>query len=249
MKLLYPVLFAAYVFAEGEDCFDDCEDGDMACLMACDARSGGKKFSHIVRMVNANVNTAFSYSEMVKRISNYGCHCFPGSSRSAIGYGQAVDQIDEACRSLQQCHKCVDIDFNNACDVDFGRYRYDIDAGTGAVDCSRNSGCKLAQCLCDAEFAYNLGSFWDDANHNEFYWLSKRNKKVRAKKGLPIMDPSATCVQSCGMNVDTCCGDNFPNKKPFDSSARSCCAVSGATYDFATQECCADGSIRNPGSC
>merc|ERR1712096_379842 len=117
MKLLYTALaFAAYVIAEGDDsCFEEC-DNDMACMMACDARAkdGGKKFSHIVRMVNANVVTAYSYSEMVKRISNYGCHCFPGSSRSAIGYGAAVDQIDEACRSLQQCHKCVDIDFGNA---------------------------------------------------------------------------------------------------------------------------------------
>jgi hypothetical protein len=103
MKLLYPVLFAAYVLAEGEDCFDECEDGDMACLMACDARSGGKKFSHIVRMVNANVNTAFSYSEMVKRISNYGCHC----SR------EVVDQQLDMVKPLIKLTKPAD-PFNSA---------------------------------------------------------------------------------------------------------------------------------------
>lgn len=209
----------------------------------------GRKFSAIMEMVNANVNTAFTYSEMVKRVQNYGCHCFPGTSRSAIGYGTPVDELDSACRTLQQCHKCVDIEFSNSCDVDFGKYRYAVDAVTGNVDCSRNSGCKLAQCMCDAEFAYSLGSFWADADHNEFFWLGKKNKRARAKAGLAIMDPASTCTQSGGLEVDTCCGAAFPNKVPYESASRACCAVSGKTYDFATEECCVDGSVRSPGAC
>ena len=144
----------------------------------------------------------------------------------------------------------MDIEFPNECDVDMGRYRFNVDPDTGVVDCSRNKGCKLAQCTCDAEFAYSVGTFWEDKNHNEFYWLSKRNKKIRAKKGLPIMKVEDTCKMPTGeQSVDTCCGNSFPHKQPFDSGLRSCCASSGRTYDFATQECCADGSIKSPGAC
>ena len=36
-----------------------------------------RKFSAIVDMVNGQITTSFSYAEVVKRIQNYGCHCFP----------------------------------------------------------------------------------------------------------------------------------------------------------------------------
>lgn len=245
MKLLYAYpLLAVAVFAEDdytdEYDYDDSDDPEVR---------GSKKFSGITEMVNANIATAFSYSEISKRLQNYGCHCFPGSTRSAIGHGNAVDELDEACRTLGQCHKCVDIDFGNACDVDWGKYRYTVD-GSGAVDCSRNTGCKLAQCLCDAEFAYSVGGFWDDANHNGFFWLQKRNKKIRAKNGMPIMDPAVTCQATLGgVQPDSCCGNAFPNKKPYDSTARDCCALSGTTFNAGFEECCADGSVRNIGAC
>lgn len=66
---------------------------------------GERKFSHILKMVQTQINTQYSFKQLVKMIQNYGCHCFPGLSRAAGGAGAAQDAYDELCRDLARCHK------------------------------------------------------------------------------------------------------------------------------------------------
>ena len=71
-----------------------------------------------------------------------------------------------------------------------------------------------------------------------------------ANAGTPVFDMAATCVAT-GANdqPDACCGDAFPNKIPYASTARSCCSASAKTYDPVTATCCPDGTIKAPGAC
>ena len=87
-----------------------------------------RKFSAIMDMVfAANIDTEHEQSTFWKMITNYGCHCFPGYSRSVSGMGKPKNVVDSACRSLQRCKKCIEIEgFNGECengDTHQGRYR------------------------------------------------------------------------------------------------------------------------------
>ena len=56
-----------------------------------------------------------------------------------------------------------------------------------------------------------------------------------ANAGTPVFDYDATCQKiDQGSNADACCGAAYPNKKPYSS---------------VTKECCADGSLKFIGSC
>lgn len=211
----------------------------------------GRKFSHIVRMINMKLTvqgkTTFTYSEIVKKIQNYGCHCFPGMSRIAGGVGAPVDQLDSACRKLARCHKCVDIEYNRECDVDFGKYKWSfVGVSADEVECQAGqTDCKMSQCACDKEFADEIATFWDDANYNTYYWLNKHNVKQN-----PTFDFASTCVSGANnVQADMCCGDQYPSKQPYDSTQRMCCDQSGRTYNDAMEDCCPDGSIKTLGSC
>merc|ERR1712110_522013 len=102
------------------------EDSQEAESALEEAGVDPKKFSGIVRMINSQITTNLNYETIVKRIQNYGCHCFPGMSRSAGGQGPPQDDLDSACHTLYRCHRCVEMDYSNACDVDKGKYRFRI---------------------------------------------------------------------------------------------------------------------------
>lgn len=214
---------------------------------------GGRKFSALVEMVLSQITTTKDAGTVSKMIQNYGCHCFPNSDsaqdRIVGGLGQPVDDLDGQCRSLYRCKKCVDIEFPGACDADQGKYKYTVTGAT--IDCSSNTEpCKEAQCECDKDFAMQMGTFWDDANHNVFYWLNKKNIATQANAGNAVFDYTATCVPSgANLTPDACCGNAFPSKIPYNTGNRACCANSARTYNSVTEECCADGSIKAPGTC
>lgn len=187
-----------------------------------------KKFSAIVRMVNAKITTNWDYSTIVKRVQNYGCHCFPGMTRIAGGQGAPVDMLDSACQDLFRCHRCVQMMDAGDCDTAFGKYKFSIDAN-GNIDCSQNTDCKLNQCLCDAEFAENLGTFWNDKDYNTYFWLAKKNVKRHT-----VFDYETTCRNSQANNTpDSCCG-TAQFRRPYSSDV---------------MQCCDDGSLKTIGSC
>jgi len=203
-----------------------------------------RKFSAIMDMsyyMAQEKGTAWSFTQFQARVTQYGCHCFLGASRKAGGRGVPVNELDDSCRWLYRCHRCINIDFPGECDPDHGKYKYQI-SNNGKVDCSRNSGCKLAMCQCDAEFAQMISEDWDDNKWDSYYWGHKANKNNPNGR----YDYDTTC-QTNGMNnePDSCCGDGFPNRFPYDSSEKSCCASAGKLYNEAVQACCMDGTIRS----
>jgi len=186
----------------------------------------GKKFSAVVDFALSQVTTSLDSSIFNKRIQNYGCHCFPGNTRIPGGKGPAVDDMDNLCRELSRCRSCVSMNNPGHVDADQGQYKYSVTGST--IDCSANTdNGKLEQCLCDKEFAIQLGQIWDDATYDYTKWWNKNNNLLN-------FDAAATCVAGGAAGVqDQCCG-SVPNWRPYNS---------------AMYECCSDGSLASVGSC
>jgi hypothetical protein len=207
-----------------------------------------RKYSHIVKMVRTQIagKTAWSDKEISKRIQNYGCHCFPGMTRIAGGQGPPQDNQDDLCRTLARCHKCIEHDhgvsaFNSEWDDNIGKYRWELTA-SNSIDCSGNKDqFKTDLCTCDSAFAMALGSDWDDNNFNYAIWDNKHNS-------LYNFDMENVCQKIPGDGMDSCCG-NYPERYPYSSATRNCCASSGKTYNTLSEECCNDGTIASLGSC
>lgn len=205
-----------------------------------------KKFSAIMDMTYSKVQfqspgTKWSAAVFQTRISQYGCHCFLGSSRAAGGKGVPVNELDDSCRTLYRCKKCVSMDTPQGCDVDHDKYKYTFNSADGSIDCSANDNkCKLTTCKCDAQFAAEVADFWDDAKWDDFYWGHRANRK----NPNGVYDYDNTCIAS-GQSIEpnNCCGKN-PFRYPYNDQEKSCCAKSGKLYNEVTSECCKDGSVQ-----
>lgn len=204
-----------------------------------------RRFSSIIGMAFSQVTTAYDRGDFEDRISKYGCHCFPGDTKSAGGSGPPTDAIDAVCKKLGKCHKCVQLEFGEgAIDVNDGRYSWEL-ANDGSIDCSKNGNERLALCECDAQFANEMKTVWDDSAHNDFFW--KNNRHARQN---PTFDHDATCVTSgSGSAADACCGNGFPSMEPYTTADKGCCDVSGQIFNVMTHECCHDGTISSIGAC
>lgn len=205
-----------------------------------------KKFSHIVKMVVTQITTAHDSKTISKMIQNYGCHCFPGMSKIAGGTGPAQDGIDDLCRILSRCHKCVEMDHgvsvtDQEWDADIGKYRWQL-AADNSLTCNLNTDqFKADLCACDAEYAMALASVWDDSTYNYAIWDNKKNNQFN-------FDNVNVCIRSGTLASDSCCGA-YPQRFPYDSTARSCCASSGKTFNSLSEDCCGDGTVANIGAC
>lgn len=198
----------------------------------------------LVDMVHASKNKRKNFSYMLQ---GYGCHCFPNNKSTVGGKGKPVDALDEACRALYRCHKCVDIESPGECDVDNGGYKYQLN-DNGAIGCASTDKapqCKEDQCSCDRKFAETVYDLWVGAgstwSYNADNWLNPRYVKMAEDNGLPIFDKDATCVMGANVTPNACCGDNFPNKVPYNSDVKECCSVVAKSYNAATDVCCDDG--------
>jgi len=205
-----------------------------------------RKFSHIVKMVYSQITTAHSSKTISKMIQNYGCHCFPGMSRIAGGAGPAQDGVDDLCRILARCHKCIEQDYGvtnqqSEWDANFGKYRWQTEQD-GSLSCNNNDDqYKEDLCKCDAAYATAVGEVWDDAEYNMAIWDTKHNNQFN-------FDSENVCVRGGAITPDSCCG-SYPTRYPYDSAARACCAASGKTYNSLNEDCCPDGSVESIGNC
>lgn len=218
-----------------------------------------KKFSSIVDMayhmlenepnfmvdtVNTNRNKRKNFSYMLQ---GYGCHCFPTHKSTIGGKGAPVDALDEACRALYRCHKCIDIEAPGECDTDQGGYKYQLIAD-GSVGCDspdKKKDCQEHQCQCDRHFAETVRDLWVDPastwTFNPDYWLNPRYVKEAEDAGIPVFDSDATCVMGANVTPNACCGDSYPNKVPYADTTKACCAVVSKPYNSAIDVCCATG--------
>lgn len=256
MKAVYTLAAfssAALVFAD-----DDALD---AALDALEDDVDPKKFSSIIDMafhkldghpdfaistVNPARNTRKNFSYMLQ---DYGCHCFPSHKSIVGGRGKPKDALDEACRALYRCHKCVDIEAPGVCEAE-GGYKYQLLAG-GAVGCQspdKKPECKTHQCSCDRAFAETVFDLWTGGawSFDTNFWLNPRYQKIATDAGTPLFDYNAECQIGANVTPDACCGDAFPNKVPYNSGDKSCCSVVAKPYNAATDICCVD-SVQSVG--
>lgn len=211
----------------------------------------GHKYNHIVRMIYSKMTTNYQPRDIFRRLQNYGCHCFPGQTRSAGGSGPAVDAQDSLCKSLARCHKCVSLDFPGELDVNESKYKWKM--LDGELNCDGNdkkSAAKKALCQCDSDFANKFAAQWDDSTYNEWYWLYPKMMKKPDHKQTPVFDAAATCVAdpNSGVGADSCCGASYPEKQPFNSANKACCENT-AIFNPLTSECCTGGVVAAPGDC
>jgi len=200
----------------------------------------GRKFSHIVNMAYTQITTSHSSKDISKMIQNYGCHCFPGLSKIAGGQGPAQDGIDNLCRELARCHKCVEMDYGNMIDSNTEKYRWDLMVD-GSINCARNTiPEKRDLCMCDANYSMKLGAVWTDAAFDYTIWMNRKNS-------LANFDFENICVNGGGVPSDSCCG-TYPDRQPLNTVTKMCCNDS-QVYSDMTEECCSDGSVKAIGSC
>lgn len=209
-------------------------------------KAAARMIGHIVAKPNLKKKT------VIKRMLNYGCHCFPGGkkTRTVGGKGPAMDEIDNVCRTQFQCHKCVELD--TGCDPDTTAYKAQFRGGKKAlvkqVVCKDpENSCKRQMCECDKRMAENLKKVWfkPDA-YNLYHWNEKRNQKRN-----PTFDYKATClVPGNSPQPDQCCGV-FPDVIPYNQATKSCCVeeFTGKLFNPMTHTCCAGGLIATFGSC
>jgi len=211
--------------------------------MAYHKLDGHPKFN--VDSVNAARNTRKNFSYMLQ---DYGCHCFPNHKSIAGGRGKPKDALDEACRALYRCHKCVDIESPGECDFD-GGYKYTLKAN-GDVGCSASDKfpeCKTHQCQCDREFADTVFDLWtgDDWTYDPNLWLNPRYVKEAEDAGDPIFDFDNQCQMGFNQTPDACCGSAFPFKVPYNSAEFSCCSEVSKPYNSGINECCGVDGVKN----
>ena len=145
--------------------------------------------------------SAWDGSTVVKRMLNYGCHCFPDNTKRAGGKGPVQDGYDALCKNLAKCQRCIEMDF--VIDPYATRYKWFVDSNTKEIRCShpRNTELQRSLCECDAKFAMDMGMVWEDNKWNSSLWHHRRNSDFS-------LDTETVCVgMNNGVENDNCCGD------------------------------------------
>lgn len=191
-------------------------------------------------------------------LTNYGCHCFPQHKSTKGGKGPAVDQLDEACRTLYRCHRCIDIEDPGQCDTDQGGYNYEK-LPNGGLNCDipsrKKPECQKNQCLCDARFADTVYDLFMNTNNDNWvfdanFWLHGKYVKVAEKNNVAVFDKAASCQAGVSSTPNKCCGDNYPDKQPYNDNDRSCCSQANKLFNPMTHECClSSGQVSTAGAC
>jgi len=244
MKLLYSTLAASTaVLAQNSTVLDE-------IAQELDSR----KYTGIMDMafhkLRSNPNFLPDVDDSVKRktfqkmIENYGCHCFPQHKSTAGGWGKPVDAMDEACRALYRCQKCINIEYPGECDTIDGGYKYEKnDDAERSVSCDappRIKECASFQCQCDRDFAEKIYSIWveSDWQHNPHYWHHPANIRALDKTEEPVFNRASTCIMGSNVTPDACCGSGYPKKVPYNTFEKECCNSAARAYNPAMEICC-----------
>ena len=194
-----------------------------------------KKRTQRIALLAAKVGATRSGSrlkprEFLKRINNYGCHCWTKAGTEHIGYkGKPLDGIDRACRALKSCHACIEIDHSN-CDPITTKYRARVQKNTMGITITctntlnhkktNNGQCKHDLCECDKRFAEAVAESWDEwdqKNHN----LDAQGLFDRACVTGGGSNGAQRLLNSDGP-PNQCCGTTYPDMKPFNTASHQC---------------------------
>lgn len=164
--------------------------------------------------------------DFMKRINNYGCHCWTKGKDSGMGgKGAPVDDLDRTCAELSRCHTCINVDYPEDCDPVTQRYKAKLiknkAEGTVEIKCTNtmnkrktnNGDCKRNLCECDKAFA--------EAFTKNFESWTSDNWEIANKPGDVCQRPGAKIGGSSGP-PNQCCGAAYPFKKPYNNQTHHC---------------------------
>lgn len=191
------------------------------------------------------IPTNLSVKNWLHKLRQYGCHCFgaDASDRAHLnhltGSGPPVDAIDQACRDLKECRRCIKLEFPDFASIleavaYVGRHTIDVDQRYNWNECDYASKHNskfgvfeetMQTCECDLQFMRTMADIWisdADTPWNEDNY------------GDNFTDRATVCVSPDKDNAaNACCGDN-PFSRPFNDNIF---------------ECCNDGRIELIGAC
>lgn len=188
----------------------------------------------------------------IRKLFNYGCHCYPGGPSHLLksGYGKPLDEIDSACQKHKNCYKCLKSIFNEGtwavedgvgCNPETTAYKMTANIKDYSVQCRADqTACRKALCECDLEFAKSIAGIEEfDLVHNHTY-LERNGFKSEdhcQKRGL---NPSEAI---------TCCGNkkSFPYVEILTKNKDQCCE--GVAFNSNREECCAPNVVSRVGKC
>lgn len=180
----------------------------------------------------------------------YGCWCHFGGSLTH-GKGTPVSKHDEACKRMQLCLRCAEIDAGDGgyeCDVKNVQYNSTLGQSLGGQNLNGNSngfnsGCQVQNptdpcgahvCTCEMQLVNEiLGMVWDE---NAYDPLPRHPSNPLGG----TFDFDANCISEPGVREIDCCG-RYPYRYTYNTKARSCCNPVEELFNPVKDECCADG--------
>lgn len=176
-----------------------------------------------------------------EQIWDYGCWCQFGADAGTGGFGAPVNAVDDLCKSLTNCYKCVKIDsFADTEICQPGQTDYRVSIKSAMIEgiymhCERMNNpddCALHTCCCETSFIagllelfFNGYEFDDTYNHSSW-------------------DHTQQCdVPNTSTRVLACCGA-YPERRPYNMVGSTDCCADTHLYNTDSHQCCNDGSIR-----
>lgn len=210
-----------------------------------------------VRSGNSGLNCQDSQCDVamdLRGIWGYGCWCNFGS-HLMNGKGAAASPHDAACKNMQLCLRCAEMDGKHGgydCNPRVTSYNASLGMPSsskqnGNVN-SINAGCSVQNigdkcathvCTCEIQLINDI---------LELVWSGNRHDASPRHPENPFggsFDVQANCVANPGIAELDCCG-RYPERYPFNSLVQSCCDATKQLYNPFDKVCCDDG-LRNLG--
>lgn len=177
-------------------------------------------------------------------IWNYGCWCNFGVNLGS-GNGSPVNELDEACRKMQLCTKCVRKDHEN-CDIQTKSYNatfaWSIDENSLVADCKAsnpNDECATHICCCELQLISDiLDLMWQGIAYDDSF---------KHSEGFDRVENCNIPGNNSGDGNRECCGQ-YPGRFLYNSDVQQCCD-NKATYNPLMMDCCDNGELMSPGTC
>jgi len=195
----------------------------------------------------------------------YGCHCLPDAEHSVVSkpMGTPIDKIDETCKQMGTCYKCLEHKYNakkKECKPEDTNYKYEIieeeitikgkkyKQGVDIIcNAKGNSECAQDVCLCDRQFAMDVKEHetkWDvkyHSNKSNFVREKECKKKPAGNNGNNNRSPGppATCCGSLPLVTAQKRGDKCCGYVSYNDKTKECCNQN--TSEVLTRGLCMKG--------
>lgn len=193
----------------------------------------------------------------LRGIWGYGCWCNFGS-KLLNGKGSPVSKHDQACKNMQLCLRCAEMDGSKdgyECSPRTVSYNTTLGpAQQGQNDninsfnsacaaLNQNDPCAAHVCTCEIQLINEiLGMVWTLVPYD----IAPRHAN---NPFGGTFDPSVSCLSDPGITEIDCCG-KYPFRSTYNSLNKSCCKGKiEQLFNPMDQICCADGIMPIGNAC